>query len=80
MNPLHWTLQHRMAWLIVSVTGAFAGVLFAFIHSSFFFAPQGWQVLEAWLLSPEFYWVWAISGFFVTALLFYLAQLGRSSN
>jgi hypothetical protein len=32
------------------------------------------------LWSPEFYWVWPISGFFVTALLFYLAQLARTSN
>jgi len=80
MNPLYWTLQHRVAWLFVSVAGAVAGVLLAFIQSPFFFAPQGWQAFEAWLLSSEIYWVWAISGFFVTALLFYLAQLARSSN
>ena len=33
INPFYWTLQHRMAWLIVSVTGAIAGVLFAYIQS-----------------------------------------------
>jgi len=54
MNPIYWTLQHRVAWLIVSVTGAVAGVLFAYIQSPFFFTPQGWQVLEAWLRSPDF--------------------------
>ena len=80
MNPFCWTLQHRMAWLIVSVAGAISGVLFAYIRSPFFFAPQGWQVFEAWLLSPGIYWVWPISGFFVTALVFYLAQLVRTSN
>jgi hypothetical protein len=80
MNPFYWTLQHRMAWLIVSVAGAVAGILFAYIQSPFFFAPQGWQVIEAWLGSPGIYWVWPISGFFVTALLFYLAQLPRTSN
>jgi hypothetical protein len=80
MNPFHWTRQHRMAWLIVSLTGAVAAVLFAYIQSPFFFAAQGWQVFEAWLWSPGIYWVWPISGFFVTALHFYLAQLARTSN
>ena len=80
MNPYYWTTQHRMAWFIVSVTGAVAGVLFAYIQSPFFFAPQGWPVFEAWLWSPRIYWVWLISGFLVTALLFYLAQLARTSN
>lgn len=69
-----------MAWLIVSVTGAIAGVLFAYIQSPFFFEPQGWQVFESWLCPPEFIGVWPISRFRVTALLFYLAQLARSSN
>jgi hypothetical protein len=80
MNPFRWTLQHRITWLIMSVTGAVAGVLFAYIHSPFFLAPRGWRVFEAWLWTPEDYWVWAISGLFVTALVFYLAQLGRASN
>jgi hypothetical protein len=34
----------------------------------FFFVPLGWQAFEAWLWSPRIYWVWSISGFFVTAL------------
>jgi hypothetical protein len=80
MNPFYWTDQHRMAWLVVSVTGAFAGVLFAYIHSPFLYAPEGWLVLEAWLRSPANYWAWATTGFFATASLFYVAQLGRASN
>jgi hypothetical protein len=80
MNPFYWTLQHRMAWLIVSVTGAVAGVMFGYIQSPFFLTPQGWQVFEAWLWSPGINLVWPISGFFVTALLFYLVQLARTSN
>jgi len=33
MNSFSWTLQHRVAWLIVSLTGAVAGVLLArYIH------------------------------------------------
>jgi len=80
MNPFLWTLQHRVAWLVVSLTGVVAGVLFAFIHSPFFFAPDGWQVFETWLWSPGLYWVWPVAGFFGTALLFYLVQLLRSSN
>ena len=35
MNPFYWTLQHRTAWLIVSVAGAVAGILFAYIRSPF---------------------------------------------
>jgi hypothetical protein len=80
MNPFHWTHQHRAAWLIISLTGAIAGLLFDYIQSPFFFAPGGWLVFETWLQRPGIYWDWAISGFFVTALLFYLAQLGRASN
>ena len=45
-----------MAWLIVSVTGAIAGVLFAYIQSPFFFEPQGWQVFEVLVVSPGIYW------------------------
>ncbi len=80
MNPFRWTRQHRMAWLIVSMTGAVAGVLFAYIQSPFFFAPRGWRIFEAWLWTPSTYWVWPVAGFFVTATLFYLAQLGRAAN
>ena len=80
MNPFSWTLQHRVAWFIVSVSGAVAGVLFAFIQSPLFFAPQGWSVFASWLWSPGLYCVWPVAGFFGTALLFYLVQLPRSSN
>jgi hypothetical protein len=80
MNPFHWTMRHRSAWMIVSSTGAVAGVLFDYIPSPFLFAAEGWRLFEAWLWSPEIYWTWAISGFFPTAVLFYVAQLGRASN
>jgi hypothetical protein len=80
MNPFSWTLTHRLAWLIISLAGAVAGVLFAFIRSPFFFAPGGWPVFETWLCSPGMYAVWAVAGFLGTALLFYLAQLPRSWN
>lgn len=80
MNPFRWTLQHRVAWLIISLVGAVAGFLFAFIHSPFFFAPEGWRAVETWFWSPDLYWVWVVASFFATALLFYLAQLFRSTN
>jgi hypothetical protein len=80
VNPFHWTRQHRLAWLIVSLAGAVAGVLFAFIRSPFFFDPRGWSSFGVWLLSPGAYWKWAPGGFLVTAGLFYLVQLFRESN
>ncbi len=80
MNPFYWTAQHRLAWLIVSLTGAIAGVLFAFIRSPLLFAPGGWAVFGAWLASPGAYWLWPIAGFVLTAALFYLAQLFRTFN
>ena len=80
MNPLHWTLPHRLAWLIVSIMGAIAGVLCAYIRSPYLFAPEGWRVFETWLSTPGLYWMWAALGFMATAVIFYLAQLGRASN
>ena len=80
MNPFRWTLLHRLAWFIISVAGAVAGLLCAYIASPFLFAPEGWGAFEAWLASPGQYWAWVVGAFFATALLFYLAQLVRSSN
>ena len=80
MNPFNWTRQHRAAWLIVSLVGAVAAILFAFIQSPFFFNPRGWSAFEIWLLSPGMYWKWPPTGFLATAGLFYLAQLFRKAN
>jgi hypothetical protein len=79
-NPLLWTRQHKLAWIIVSVVGAVAGVLGAFIHSPTFYQPQTWSALAAWVSSPELYWQWPLLGFCGTGLLFYSVQLLRTSN
>jgi hypothetical protein len=80
MNPFHWTRQHRLAWLIVSLSGAVAGVLSAFIQSPFFFDPSGWATFQHKLLSAGTDWIWPPVGFLVAAGVFYFAQLFRSSN
>jgi hypothetical protein len=81
INPLHWTRQHRLAWLLISLFGVVAGALLAFIHSPFFFFdPSAWSSFDGSLLYPGTNWMWPPSGFAVTAILFYLAQLFRSSS
>ena len=80
MNPLHWKREHRHAWVVISLTGAFAGLLFGFIHSTSFTILQTWQAFAAWLAFPESYWRWPVLGFLVTGATFYTVQLLRRSN
>jgi hypothetical protein len=77
-NPLLWTRQHQLAWAVISVAGAVAGLLLGFIHSSS--EPQTWDLFVAWLSFPELYWRWPLFGFLGTGLTFYVAQLLRRSN
>jgi len=79
-NPLLWTRQHKLAWIIMSGVGAAAGALGAFIHSPAFYQPQTWSAILAWLSLPETYWRWPLLGFFGTGLTFYAVQLFRRSN
>ena len=80
MDPFCWTSEHRAPWLIVSLGSAVAAVLFAYINSPFFFDPRGWSSFASWMVSPGLYWKRPPAGFFVTASLFYFAQLFRASN
>lgn len=80
MNPLHWKREHRHAWVVISLTGAIAGLLFGFIHSPFFTILQTWQAFVAWLWFPGSYWAWPVFGFLVTGTIFYAVQLLRRSN
>jgi hypothetical protein len=80
MNPLHWTLQHRVTWIIMSVLGAAAGLLFAYIRSPYFFLSPAWPVFLNWLSRPASYWPWPLFGFLAAGLIFYTAQLPRKSN
>ena len=80
MNPLHWKREHRHAWVVISLTGAIAGLLFGFIHSPFFTILQTWQAFAAWLAFPKSYWPWPVFGFLVTGATFSAVQLFRRSN
>jgi predicted branched-subunit amino acid permease len=80
MNPFRWTLTHQIAWLVVSLVGALLGVMLAFIHSDGFELAGPSQPLQPWLAHPESYEGWALACFFITAMLFYGAQLFRQSN
>jgi len=80
MNPLHWKREHQHAWIVISVTGAIAGLLFGFIHSPFFAILQTWSAFGAWLSFPGSYWLWPTLGFLITGVTFYAVQLLRHSN
>ena len=80
MNPLLWRRDHQLALVIISLTGAVAGVLFGFIHSPYFEILGRWQVFAAWLSHPASYWPWPLFGLIITGLTFYGLQLLRSSN
>jgi hypothetical protein len=79
-NPIHWTRQHQLAWIIVSTFGAILGLLLGFSHSPGFSAPQVWGAFVDWLSFPKTYWRWPIFGFLGTGIIFYAAQLFRRSN
>jgi hypothetical protein len=80
MNPLRWTREHQLAWIVISATGAVFGVLIGYTHSALFSVPQTWQVIVEWLSVPGFYWQWPVVSFLITGLTFYVVQLFRSSN
>jgi len=80
MNPLRWSHEHQHAWIVITVTGAIAGLLFGFIHSPFFALLQTWPAFLAWLSLPGSYWPWPTLGFLITGLTFYAVQLLRHSN
>jgi len=69
MNPLHWKRERQHAWIVISLTGAIAGLLFGFIHSPFFAILQAWPAFGAWLSFPGSYWPWPTFGFLITGFL-----------
>ena len=79
-NPLRWTREHKIVWLGISVIGALAGILLAYIESPLFSLSRGDATLTRWLLEPGHYWRWALDGFLATAIVFYGAQLFRKTN
>jgi Na+/proline symporter len=80
MNPLLWKREHRHALVIISLSGAIAGVLLGFIHSPYFEILETWQAFAAWLSNPASYWPWPLFGFIIAAVTFYAVQLLRSEN
>jgi len=79
-NPLLWTRQHQVAWVVISAVGAVTGLLLGFMHSPAFSEPQAWRAFVAWLSFPELYWPWPVFGFLGTGLAYYAVQLFRTSN
>ena len=79
-NPLRWTREHKIVWLGISIVGAIAGILIAYIESPLFSLSRSNGTLTGWLLSPALYWRWALYGFVITAAVFYAAQLFRERN
>jgi hypothetical protein len=80
VNPLHWTRQHQLAWLVISAIGAVLGLMFGFTYSPLLSMPLTWGAFAMWLSLPESYWQWPVYGFLITGLVFYAVQLFRSSN
>lgn len=80
MNPLLWKREHQHAWVIVSLSGAIAGLLLGFIHSPYFAVLGTWQAFVVWLSHSASYWPWPLFGLLITGLTFYGVQLFRSSN
>jgi hypothetical protein len=80
MNPWYWMREHKLALVVVSALGAVLGLMIGFIKSPFFSWPQVGQGFATWLIYPESYWPWPLSGFLITGLIFCAVQLFRSSN
>ena len=79
-NPMRWKREHLVAWAVVSIVGAGAGLLLGFIHSPYFSMSQTRHTFGMWLSLPDSYWRWPLICFLVTGFVFYAAQLFRSRN
>jgi hypothetical protein len=79
-NPWHWKREHQLVWAGISGLGAVSGLLLGFIHSPFFSLSQTGPAFVMWLSIPDSYWRWAVYGFLVAGVTFYVAQLFRRSN
>jgi len=70
VNPLHWTRQHQLAWVVITVLGAVLRALLGFIRSPFFSMMQPWQVSVEWLSHPQSYWLLPSFGFLIAGQTF----------
>ena len=77
MNPLRWTREHQLAWIIACLLGAVAGLAYSFIYWQFRgyegFVPA--STIIVFLSHPIFYWPWLVIGAVMGMLAFYLARL-----
>jgi hypothetical protein len=76
INPLHWRLEHQIAWIVACTLGAAVAMFYGFSHSQIGMPGAGMGVhFLFWLQHPEFYWHWALFGVVIAGLAFYLARL-----
>jgi hypothetical protein len=89
MNPLAWRRERLVAWLVICLIGAMAGLLFGWFQSPFYRMAQAnlsgmWAnsalVVLAWLQNVNLYWPWPAFGALIAGLAYYAAELLRISK
>lgn len=86
INPLKWTREHRVAWVISCAVGGLLGIQAAWYGSRLRVIsdqltsgndPVGFFLF--WLRTPHLYWPWPVMGALVVGLSFYVLKLWRSN-
>ena len=71
MNPLRWSRELKIAWLVLSLAGGLTGLFLAVVLTSPGSAMVMGNYLPTLLLHPDLYWPFPTFGFFIAALVFY---------
>jgi len=83
MNPQHWSREHQIAAVAISIIGALIGSLFAWLESPIhtlvtheLSGPMSdyTAAFSVWLFHAH-YWPWPLFGFVIAALAFYAVRL-----
>jgi hypothetical protein len=89
MNPLRWSREHQLAWVLICLIGGIVGLLFAWFQSPLYaishaslsgeFANST-RMFFVWLQNVGLYWPWPMFGAFISGMAFYVFELLRISN